>query len=843
MELKDFQKRTLDQVKQYLTLLSDWRSKSLTNPDLEIDFPAKAWEKSHNIYHYQSRKDGLNRPLPNFCLKIPTGGGKTILAVKTIDLINAVYLKKQSGLVLWVVPTTQIYRQTIKNLRNREHPYRQHLDMASAGRTQIREKGDKFTPQDVRENLVILMLMLPSASRQNKDTLRMFKDSGGFQDFFPPEDNLESNQNLLNKIPNLDTFEKQSAFWGRQIKTSLGNTLRLLSPVVILDEGHKAYSETAQHTLRGFNPSIIVELSATPTPDSNILVDIRGQQLNQEEMIKLDLHIINKASTDYKDTLLSAANKRNALEEKSNEYYANTHIPIRPICLIQVERTGKEQRTGRFIHSEDVREHLVKMGISPEQIAVKTSEKDELKDVDDVGGLMSSDCPIRYIITKQALQEGWDCAFAYVLAILTNPSSKTAMTQLVGRILRQPYARKTKIRELDESYVFCFQQRSDKLLHDIRSGFSNEGLGDLASRAILDEDAEGGLFDNQQKTTEISDKFKNVAKHAILPVFVTKDKRQWRPVSYEVDIISGVPWNQADLTPLFKLPLSLIDEKDIEHIAGLSEDQHEVIHHKTSRVLREAGLRVDLAFMARHLIDVVPNPWIAYEFARTILAALRKNNDEKLIAHNFVFIIEETKKHLFAERDRLAHHIFAKALEQDAIRFWVIGDEIGFKFPQKQKVNASAKTLTKNDGRPLEKSLFDFVPEEDFNDELEKPVAWFLEDQSKLLFWYRNRSRTDYSIQGWRKNKIYPDFIASVDQNDKPVDFDRIFVIETKGEHLVGSDDSEYKKRVFSLCNKLARPESWSVLGLELPEKRVSFHMIEQTQWRQMLTDLFILEK
>jgi hypothetical protein len=205
-------------------------------------------------------------------------------------------------------------------------------------------------------------------------------------------------------------------------------------------------------------------------PDSNILVDIRGQQLNHEEMIKLDLHITNKASTDYKGTLLSAANKRDALEEKSNEYYANTHIPIRPICLIQVERTGKEQRTGRFIHSED---------------------------------------------------------------------------------------------------------------------------------------------------------------------------------------------------------------------------QHEVIHHKTSRILREAGLRVDLAFMSRHLIDIVPNPWIAYEFARMILAALRKNNDEKLIAHNFVFIIEETKKHLLSERDRLAHHIFTKALEQDAIRFWIIGGEIGFKFPQKQTATSS----------------------------------------------------------------------------------------------------------------------------------------------------------
>ena len=91
-------------------------------------------------------------------------------------------------------------------------------------------------------------------------------------------------------------------------------------------------------------------------------------------------------------------------------------------------------------------------------MAVKSAEIDELKDFDDMGGLMVRDCPMRYIITKQALQEGWDCSFAYVLTILTNPHSKTAMTQLVGRILRQPYARKTHVPALDESYVYCFQR-------------------------------------------------------------------------------------------------------------------------------------------------------------------------------------------------------------------------------------------------------------------------------------------------------------------------------------------------------------------------------------------------
>jgi type III restriction enzyme len=471
MQLKEFQQRTLAEVKSYLELLSDWRSRADKNPDLEIDFPHKAWEKAGINRPYLPRKNGIGRPLPDFCLKVPTGGGKTLLAVKTIDLVGMIYRRKRTGLVLWIVPTTQIYRQTIQSLKNREHPYRQHLDLASGGRTIIAEKSDRFMPLDIETNLVVVMLMLPSANRKTKEVLKVFKDSGGFQDFFPPEDDVKGQNALLKQFPNLDTYDNESGYWGQQIKTSLGNTLRLLSPLIILDEGHKAYSQGAQATLRGFNPCMIVELSATPA-ENNILVDISGREIHREEMIKLDLHIVNKASPDWKDAMLAGYEKRNGLEDKARIYDANTGISIRPICLIQVERTGKDQRGGKFIHSEDVREHLINiLGVPADEVVVKTSEKDELREIDDVGGLMAKDCRVRYIITKQALQEGWDCAFAYVLVILTNPASKNALTQLVGRILRQPFAKKTGLQELDESYVFCFQQKAQTLMEQVRNGF------------------------------------------------------------------------------------------------------------------------------------------------------------------------------------------------------------------------------------------------------------------------------------------------------------------------------------------------------------------------------------
>jgi type III restriction enzyme len=837
MQLKEYQQRALTEIRAYLEHLSAWRKRADDNPDLEIDFPVKAWEKAAVPRRYMPRKNGLGQPLPSFCLKVPTGGGKTLLAVKTIDLVNAIYRKDRTGLVLWIVPTTQIYRQTIQSLKNRDHPYRQHLDLATGGHTVITEKTDRFSPQDVSVNLVVLMLMLPSANRRTKETLRVFKDSGGFQEFFPVEDDIEKQEALLRQFPNLDTYGSEKGYWGRQIKTSLGNTLRTLSPIIVLDEGHKAYSAGAQETLRGFNPCLIAELSATPGP-SNVLVEITGRELHSEEMIKLDLHVVNKASPDWKDTLLAGYNKRSVLEEKAKEYEANTGLHIRPICLIQVERTGREQIGGRYIHSEQVREHLIKvMGVPPEQIAIKTSEKDELKEIDDVGGLMASDCSIRYIITKQALQEGWDCAFAYVLVILTNPSSKNALTQLVGRILRQPFARKTGVRDIDESYVFCFQQRASALLESIRQGFSHEGLGDLRGH-IATEDEDGrdreGATD---RFVEIRKRFKDAACRTILPVFMVKESAGWRPVNYEMDIAARIPWEEVNLDPVKSLTLSIYDEKDTEHVATLSEDVKEVVRQVAVIQLKEGGIRVDPVFMTRQLCDIVPNPWQAHEFSMAVLDYFRRTGDERVLANNFVFLIEEMRKRLEQEKERLAEAVFRGMMDGDELRFLVIADTLDWSFPQQITVKPTSKTLTRKDGSQLQLSLLEFVPEDDFN-ETEKAVAWYLEHQARLFFWYRNRARHDYSIQGWRKYRIYPDFIFTARDRSATGDYERVYVVETKGLHIKDNDKTDYIRRVFDICTKQAEARNWGELGSQMKDKVLRFEVLAEDEWEAKLNEI-----
>ncbi len=842
MILKEYQKTALQAVRTFLDLLVEWRGKEATareiDPDITFDWVARAWEKAGTARAYLPRKNGLGEPLPTFCLKIPTGGGKTLLATKVIDLVNTHYRRQQAGLVLWIVPTTQIYNQTLKALKDRDHPYRQQLDVSSAGKTLILEKNTGFKPQDVRERLCVLLLMLPSANRETKEQLRMFRDSGGFDSFFPREDDASAQEKLLAEVPNLNTFESASGVWGRQAKTSLGNTLRLLQPLVILDEGHKAYSQGAKETLEGFNPSMIVELSATPPKEANVLVEITGQALNAEEMIKLDLNIHNKKNVSWQDTLLAAIEHRALLEAKARQHEAETGAYIRPICLVQVERTGREQRQAGFIHAEDVREHLLRHpAISAEQVAVKTSQRDELKEVDEAGGLLSRDCPIRFIITKQALQEGWDCSFAYVLAILTNPSSKSALTQLIGRILRQPYACKTHMQELDESYVFSFQRNSLDLLREVRKGFGLEGLQGLEGR--VNEGAEerpGDLVVSEQR-----ERFRQAAASLVLPTFMIRDGRRWRLVHYEADILSRIPWDEVDVSPLFSLDLQAQGSKDVTLRAGLDFEplfaDADAVGEPASA---ESGV-IDTYFAASHLLDAMPNPWRGAEATERVFNALLEKHPREKVQANTVFILEELRKRLEAERDRLSQRVFAELLDAGTMRFIVVTDDLHFnRPPQRIELPATERQANREDGSQYQLGLFDRVGEGELNG-LENKVATYLDTQARLFFWYRNRARKDYYVQGWKPQRIYADFILTLqpDEPNQDDEFHQVFVVETKGMHLKEAADTAYKRSVFDICSEHAKKADWAEFVPAMQGKVVRYEVVDEEEWEQRLNGMF----
>jgi type III restriction enzyme len=171
------------------------------------------------------------------------------------------------------------------------------------------------------------------------------------------------------------------------------------------------------NTINGFNPSFVLELSATPKEDANWLVDVRGAELQTAQMIKLPINVKVKAGDDWKNCLRESLDELNILQTTAERLRADTSRYIRPILVVQVERTGKEQRDGRMIHADDAKDFLLSLGLDQPQIAIKTADTNDL-DKPENADLLSSTCPVRVIITKQALQEGWDCPFAYVLCTL-----------------------------------------------------------------------------------------------------------------------------------------------------------------------------------------------------------------------------------------------------------------------------------------------------------------------------------------------------------------------------------------------------------------------------------------
>ena len=370
-QLKKFQTESLAQLDLYLGELSRLKSESdaaLTAMTQfkamesmaavmqeAADFPKRAWDalrKSQALpaafagQPHSSRWDGAARAIPNICLKVPTGGGKTLMAAASIGKVFNAYLNRHTGLVLWVVPNEAIYRQTLKTLKNRDHPYHQMLNVAGAGRVKILEKDSPLTRLDVESHLCVMLLMLASASRQSKETLRFFRDRGNVLGYTPLEDDIEAHWQLLHQVPNLDAYApwgasqaEARATKGSIVKSSLGNVMRLLRPMVVIDEGHHAYTETALTTIDGFNPCFMLELSATPRVSSdkgsgsNILVDVRGTDLDEAEMIKLPIHVAMRGWPDWQSCMASSMQTLDQLQAEATAFQAETNRYIRPICL------------------------------------------------------------------------------------------------------------------------------------------------------------------------------------------------------------------------------------------------------------------------------------------------------------------------------------------------------------------------------------------------------------------------------------------------------------------------------------------------------------------------------
>jgi len=630
------------------------------------------------------------------------------------------------------------------------------------------------------------------------------------------------------------------------VKQSLGNVLRMVRPVIIVDEGHKAYSETARETLCGFNPKFILELSATPNANgkhhSNVLVNVSGQALKDEQMIKLPINLINEEKGDWKHTLSLAHSKLIELTKEGEQFQNETGRYIRPIMLIRVERTGKDQRDSTFVHAEDAREYLMdKLGVGENEIRLKTSDKDELGDDD----LLSEMCPVKYIITKDALREGWDCPFAYVLTVLSKMTARTAITQMIGRVLRQPHARLTQKPSLDECYVYTFDQDVMEAVSGVKEGLEEEGIGDVANQVKV----QGPGKAPQSISKEVlhrRERFRSLPK-IFLPRVLHRDSGLsdgYRLFDYERDILGDLDWES--LAYLSADSFKLVDDKlqrtiaRIDYKTSKDSEQRELdladTLHEDIESYGNEGL--DVSFLVRQLTEVIPNPWQAVRILTDTLNTLRhKGIGEDALFSNRLELLKEMKRDLKNQVSELSEQIFRAKLSSGdiSLRLLASGDEkINWELAQTLEVNVSNQDqiLRRKDGSNIERSLFEKVYQNGLNN-LERDTAWYLDKQESVYWWHRIAvNQREYSLQGWQKQKIYPDLLVCVEEPNNGNY--RFSILETKGEHLKGNDDTEYKRRLFELLTEHVKTAvDAGELTLDLAGGGMSFKMLMESNWSQ----------
>ena len=422
MQLKPYQTHTLNTLRRF------FEQARLAGSKAAYEAIAVEPEQAARIGRFAGAYVPLAKlpDVPYVCLRLPTGGGKTLLAAHSIAIARDAWVERDYPLVVWLVPTDKIRQQTAEALKHPCHSYRQTLDEAFDGRVRVFDISD-FThirPHDLRDHCCIVVGTI--------QTLRVKNTSG--RKVYAHNENLEPH---FSGVRDSAQGLEQSSSGG--VKFSFANLLHLHRPLMIVDEAHNAVTGLSREMQARLNPSAIIEFTATPKLRSNILHSVSAQELKQAEMIKLPIMLTEH--TSWQNAVNGAIAARASLDKTARE----DSDYIRPIVLFQAQPKNEE------VTVSVLKKHLLEVENVPESaIAVATGDMRELDGID----LFDLHCPIEYVITIEALKEGWDCSFAYVFCSVSRIKSAVDVEQILGRVLRMPYATRRKAPELNRAYAF-----------------------------------------------------------------------------------------------------------------------------------------------------------------------------------------------------------------------------------------------------------------------------------------------------------------------------------------------------------------------------------------------------
>lgn len=442
LALKLYQRRALDSLERFFEAA-------------RLAPPAEAFRQAVDaglIEHYKPMP-GLPA-VPYACLRIPTGGGKTVMGAHIIQSAGRALLEREFPLVLWMVPTTQIKTQTLEAFRDPRHPYRQELDDAFDGKVAVFDVTDfaQIRPTDIGTKVCMIVSTVAALRVKDKEGRKVYEH----------HENLE---------PHFAS--------GTRALASFANVLKLHGPLVLMDEAHNATTPLSYEVYEALGPRAVVELTATPdAASSNVLVSVSAFELKAENMIKFPV-VLKEHSGEWREAVSSAMARRKALARTA------LHEPdyVRPILLVQAENSrGAATVT-------EVKRHLIDSECVDEKaIAVATGDQRDIDGVD----LFAKDCPIDVVITKQALKEGWDCSFAYVFCSVAQVKSDKDVQQLLGRVLRMPYATRRRQEAMNKAYAHVVSDSFGQAAGELTQSLVDIGFNPLeAAIAIRGETAPG----------------------------------------------------------------------------------------------------------------------------------------------------------------------------------------------------------------------------------------------------------------------------------------------------------------------------------------------------------------
>lgn len=690
---------------------------------------------------------------PHICIQMPTGGGKTLVACHALNVIQSDYLQLayDRGLVVWLVPTDAILFQTINNLKNRKHLYRKALD-SYFKRVLILDVDSamRLTKTELDNNFCVIVSTYAAFRIDNtkRDSRKVFRENGLLMEHF-----IKSEPS---QFPHQNTTIEHS---------SLVDLIKINHPIVVVDEGHNTQTDLSYEMIKHFEPSFVIEYTATPRSNPgrnpNVLVKVTSSELKSEAMIKMPMQHHNYPN--WENTLSKGVAQRNLLEKLSKKEHKTTGEYIRPIALIQAEL---EKENPDKIHVKKIYEYLTTtLQIPKNQIGIKTGTRDDLRNQN----LYSKNNPMRYIITVKALAEGWDNAFAYVLISVANVGSSISAKQIIGRILRLPSQQFKKISDLNHSYIYTSSQKFNETIKQLEQGLIDNGYetSDLVSSVMC-----------KPVTHEVKQRLQI---NVVLPCISVIDDRTHR-LDFDIDLI-GDDFLLSNKDTLNELSVSTqvgtatfdIRDDNVKIIrqtmfkpngqTAVDPTEESLIRILEQKIRRRRYRQSDLR-----------------DYLHSIINHLRKQHSLLDLHNNISFLVNEINNQITTLENDHALMTFEKLLANNKLTCTF------FDLPKAFHVHEV-------DSRIYSKHLFDKSPV--MNDE-EFDLARQIDSLSNVTWWFRNPENNvaGFYIQGWMNHKFYPDFIIKTNLS--------YFIVEYKGEQLLTTDDTKYKIKLGNTLDTLA---------------------------------------